>query len=307
MKTILTNVNPRLLAAVFSALVLPVAVPAQPGMMPNGFGGGMSGGYGLDAVKTRIHSTDEEWKVIGPLLQSVLTARQTAESGLSGTQDMGGFGGGWGGFGGGPGGFGGGFGGLGGDSFADPSNRGGFGRGGGPGGGDMFGDPGGRGGRGRGGGGRGGRGGGFGGDNFADPGMGRGGPGGFGPGGFDPAGFGPGGFGPGGPAIAFQIDPATGGPAGSASTTNSAGTTNVVVAVNPGAIGGNNPVALALSELRASISTTNTPAQDIKEKIAAVRGARDKARAEVATAQTRVRLLLTFEQEAVLISLGYLD
>ena len=68
-----------------------------------------------------------------------------------------------------------------------------------------------------------------------------------------------------------------------------------------------NPVALALVELENALATTNAAPEDIKGKVAAVRGAREKAKADLAIAQKNLRLLLTSSQEAVLASLGYLD
>jgi hypothetical protein len=71
--------------------------------------------------------------------------------------------------------------------------------------------------------------------------------------------------------------------------------------------GGNNAVATALAELKTALSKSNTPADQIKEKLAAVRSARQKARADLAAAEINLRLLLTADQETVLISLGYLE
>ena len=259
---------------------------AQPGMGrgPNMAGGNQAGGNGLDGVKSQIHATDEEWKVIGPLLQAVVTCRQTAEYSLGDQQDsmnsQGMFGGGRGGFGGGgPGGFGG-------DSFADPGN---FGGGGGPGG--------------RGGGGRGGfGGGGRGGDSFADPGnFGGGGAGGFG-------GGGRGGFGGGGPG---NFGP--GGPDGGGSTTNATSASGNAADANGPRGGGsagvsaNNAVAYALAELKVTLTATNTPKSEIQEKLTAVQAARKNARTELDAAKADLRKLLTLQQEAVLSSLGYLD
>jgi hypothetical protein len=181
------------------------------------FGGMLPGDTGLDGIKSQIRATDEEWKIIAPVLQSVITLRQTANEGLSGAQGDMGFGDMMGGF----GGFGGGFGFGASDSFADPGGPGGF-WGGGPGG--------------SGGGGSGGSGGG------GSPVMG----------------------------------------------------------------GGQNAVALALTELRTALSTTNTAAE-IKEQVAAVRTARQKARTDLAAAEKKLRSLLTADQEAVLVGLGYLE
>jgi hypothetical protein len=271
----------------------PAAAPAPSGASgranPAPASGISSANTGFDGIKTQLHATDEEWKIISPALQSVITLRQTANEGLSGAQGGTGLGGMMGGFGGGFGGPGGG------DSFSDPGNRGGRGGGGGFGGGDAGGfgggdpagfggggpggfgggDPGGFGGGGRGG--RGGRGGGGGGGGFG------GGPGGFG-------GGGGGGFG-GGDRGGFGGPGGGGGGGGSPIATG----------------GGNNPVALALSELRTAISSTNAPADQIKEQVAAVRTARQKAQTDLAAAQKNLRSLLTADQEAVLVSQGYLE
>jgi len=115
----------------------PASGPARPGAFQPG--GEMAG---MDRLKTQMHSTDEEWKVIGPKLQKVIAARRAAESGISrdgsGTSGAGGYGGPFGrgrggGFGGPGGGFGGPGGGPGGGSFTGPGggrSGGGFGRGG---------------------------------------------------------------------------------------------------------------------------------------------------------------------------------
>ena len=305
------NTSKQLFAGLFSALVLSSVALAQSGPAeratsqaptatastapagngdrvetgrnPNTAVGNLPANTGVDAVKNQIHATDEEWKVIGAGLQSVVTARQTAASGLAGAQgnaDFGGMNGGRGGPGGG---------------FDRGGRGGGFGRGG-PGGGFGRGGPGGN-------------------DSFADPGngggFGRGGPGGGfdrgGPGNDDfGGGFGRGGFagGPGGP----------GGPGGSAGTTNAPATASNESAPNgppgggfPGMTGGNNAVATALAELKSALSNSKTPADQVKEKLAAVRNARQKANADLAAAEKSLRLLLTGDQETVLVSLGYLE
>jgi hypothetical protein len=261
------------------AEILNMDIPAQTGTKPEAvagaapggrrnagaLGGNLSSGTAFDGIKSQIHATDEEWKIIAPVLQSITTLRQTANEGLSGGQGNTGFGGMMGGFGGPGGGLGGG------DSFADPGGRGGLG-GGGPGG-FGGGGPGGFGGGGPGG-------------------FGGGGPGGFGGGG--PGGFGgggPGGFGGGG----------RGGFGGGGRGDSAGGATPVVMS------GGNNAVALALAELKSALATTNTPPGQIKEQIAAVRAARQKARTDLAATEKKLRELLTADQEAVLISLGWLE
>ena len=270
----------KLLAGTAATLVISTAAFAQPGM---GRGANMAGdnqaGYsGLDGVKSQIHATDEEWKVIGPLLQTVITCRQTADYSLGDQQDNmnspGMFGRGRGGFGGG------GPGGRGGDSFADPGSFGGGG-------------PGGRGG----GGGFGGRGGGGGPGDFG----GGGGPGGFG-------GGGPGGFGRGGPG---NFGP--GGPDGEGAATNAPSASGDATGFNGPEGGGfsgmsaNNAVALAMAELKTTLAATNSSKSEIQEKLAAVQEARRKAETDLDTAKGNLRKLLTLQQESVLASLGYLD
>jgi len=110
------NTRNRLAASVLSALVVAAGALAQTGptnrLAPqppnqsaasawgrppamagsNQMAGNPSIGGGLENVKSQIRATDEEWKVISPLLQSVLTARQTAFYSLIGVQGGMGFG-----------------------------------------------------------------------------------------------------------------------------------------------------------------------------------------------------------------------
>ena len=170
----------------------------------------------------------------------------------------------------GPGGPGGESGGPGQDSFAGPGDGGPFGRGGpGPGGFDRGGPAPGGFGRGV-----------PGGEGFGPGGPGPGefgpGPDGFGRGGRGPGGFGRGGPGPGGGPPGF------GGPGG-------------------------NAVTQKLVELRTALADPNTTSEQLKEKISAVRDARQKAKAELAAARKDLLGLLTPDQEAVLVSLDYLD
>jgi hypothetical protein len=61
---------------------LPSTRPAdRNGREPLGFGRGFGGFNELAGVQSRIAATDEEWKVIGPMLQRVSAARRTAEAG----------------------------------------------------------------------------------------------------------------------------------------------------------------------------------------------------------------------------------
>jgi Spy/CpxP family protein refolding chaperone len=265
----------RILSLLSCAAVLAVVgpVPAQP---PGG---------GLDDVKKQLGASDEEWKVIQPKLQKVITARQTLAADARGpAMGFGGFGGG----------------------------RGGFGFGG-------FGGP---------------PGGGFGGF--------PGGPGGFGgppqPGQVMPAPLrdqlqlsteqkkqldelqkevdarlakiltdeqkkqlkdiqqGPGGGPPGGPGGGFPGGP--GGPGGFGGPP-------------PGGLAGGPVASNAISQAQADLKTTladpKHTADEVKEKVAAVRKARQKVRGELETAQKDLLKLLTPEQEATLVGLGYID
>jgi hypothetical protein len=326
----------------------------------------------LASVKSLIRATDEEWKVIAPRLQKVVSARQAANYALNSST-----GGNFGDFGG-PGGRGG-RGGMGNDSFGGPGDSSGGGRGGrggrgGPGGGGDFGGfggpgmdgfggpmdqgPGGRGGRG--GGGRGGRGGGPGGGGpggggpggfGGDPNFG-GGPGGFGlggpggPGGFGPNDFGPGGFG----GFAMPMDPAQANVAsppqnipplaGQPAITQPAPTTQppttqatpavpssasalaVVAQPQPAATASgdsessaagasdakqSNTVAQALTDLQTAMADSKTTPEQLKDKIATARKVRLKARRELDNAQKDLLELLSPDQEAVLMTLGYID
>jgi hypothetical protein len=199
-------------------------------------------------VQAQIKATDEEWRVINPRLQAVITARQAVMTYTASAGGRGGFG-----FGGGSN--------FGTDSFDGPGNGmgGGRGRGGG------FGGPGGP-------------------NGFGGPPNGFGGPGG-------PNGQG----GPGGPNA--QGDPnGQGRQAGRGGQGGRGG---------PG--GGNNAVSTALAELTTALADTTSTPEQIKAKLAAVRAARQRATGDLAAAQKALLPLLTADQEATLVSLGYLD
>jgi hypothetical protein len=242
----------RLLAGVSSILFLSIVMGAQsapqpaqstPAQSPPAAPGGnaSAANAGIESVKPLIKATDEEWKVIGPKLQAVVTARQTVMT-YTAPAGRGGF-------------FGGaGFPNFGGTGSLDGPVADSQGRGG-------------RGGRGRG----------------------PGGPGGFDPAnfpgreGFDPAAFAAGFAGRGGPG-----GPGGGGPAGDFG-------------------GGNNVVSTALAELKTALADSTSTPEQIKAKVAAVRSARQKAAADLTTAQKNLLKLLTADQEVTLLSLGYLD
>jgi len=63
----------------------------------------------------------------------------------------------------------------------------------------------------------------------------------------------------------------------------------------------------ALMELRTVATDPNAIPEQIKEKAAAVRITRQKAKAELVAAQKDLLPLLTQDQEAILVVLGYLD
>jgi Spy/CpxP family protein refolding chaperone len=285
-----------------AVLTIAASTVAQPPGRGNGTPGNAPAGRTGD-IQKQLGASDEEWKVIAPKLQKVIAARQVLAADLRGP-DAGGFGGpvfvGGGGFGGG--------------AFGGPG-RGGRGGFDGPGGGG----PGGRGG-------------------FGGPPQ---------PGQVMPAflqdvlgltaeqkkqlevlqkevddklakilteeqkkqlkempqGFGRGGFGgpPGGPGGPGENAGGPGGPGGGPPRGFGGG--------GPGGPmgGGNSPISQAQADLKTLLSEPKHSAAEVKEKVAAVRKARQKARADLEAAQKDLLRLLTAEQEAVLVSLGYLD
>ena len=67
------------------------------------------------------------------------------------------------------------------------------------------------------------------------------------------------------------------------------------------------PVAKASADLRTTLENKDAPADDIKTKLAALREAREKARAELQAAQKELKEVLTQRQEAVLVTNGMLE
>jgi hypothetical protein len=212
-------------AGIASVLLLSVGLIAQRGSDPS-----PPASTGIENVQQLIKATDQEWTVIAPKLQAVVTARQAVMTYTANAVGRGfGFPG--------PGDFGT-------DSFNGPSNSPGFG---------------GRFGRGPGG------------PGSPDGGRGRE--------GFDPA-------------MLAAMAAARGGPGRG----------------GPGALGGiNNPVSAALTDLKTALAEPTTTPEQVKTKLAAVRTARQKAATDLETAQKDVRRLLTADQEATLVSLGYID
>jgi hypothetical protein len=71
--------------------------------------------------------------------------------------------------------------------------------------------------------------------------------------------------------------------------------------------GGGNSLTQAQTELKAVLDDPKHTTTDVAEKIAAVRKARAKARADLSAAQKDLLDMLTAAQEAALVSLGYLE
>jgi hypothetical protein len=78
--------------------------------------------------------------------------------------------------------------------------------------------------------------------------------------------------------------------------------------------GGNNadnqpqtPVAKASADLRATLENKDAPADDIKAKLAALRDAREKVKADLQASQKELKEILTQRQEAVLVTNGMLE
>jgi Spy/CpxP family protein refolding chaperone len=99
--------------------------------------------------------------------------------------------------------------------------------------------------------------------------------------------------------------------------TASAGGGEVAVGAPGGAFGGppgpfggggsSNAISRAQNDLKTLLNDSKHSAAEVREKMAAVRAARQQARADLEAAQRDLVPLLTAEQEAVLVSLGYLD
>jgi hypothetical protein len=62
-----------------------------------------------------------------------------------------------------------------------------------------------------------------------------------------------------------------------------------------------------MSELQQATSDASTTPRQLRVKVAAVRAARQKAKAKLEAARKELLDLISPEQEAVLVSLGYLE
>jgi hypothetical protein len=67
------------------------------------------------------------------------------------------------------------------------------------------------------------------------------------------------------------------------------------------------PVAKAQADLRTALENKDTPAPELAAKLAALRDARDKARADLTASQKELKEILTQRQEAVLVTMGMLE
>jgi hypothetical protein len=76
---------------------------------------------------------------------------------------------------------------------------------------------------------------------------------------------------------------------------------------DPNAQQNQSAVAKAQADLRTVLDNKDSKPEEIKAKLAALRDAREKAKADVTAAQKDLRELLTQRQEAVLVNMGFLD
>jgi hypothetical protein len=67
------------------------------------------------------------------------------------------------------------------------------------------------------------------------------------------------------------------------------------------------PLIQAQADLQAALADPETSDDSVRERLAVLREARQKARVELAAATKDLLELLTIDQEAMLVSLGYLD
>ena len=76
-------------------------------------------------------------------------------------------------------------------------------------------------------------------------------------------------------------------------------------AVNPNQA--DNPVSRALTDLQAAVASPETPTVQLNVKLQVLRDARLKARVNLQNVREELRKLLTVRQEAILLTVGYLD
>jgi hypothetical protein len=105
---------------------------------------------------------------------------------------------------------------------------------------------------------------------------------------------------PGGPPLAGPGVP--GGPAGAV-----LGVPGGPPRGGPGGPGQRDPSAQLRADLQTALDDPKASPDEIREKVAALRKARENAKADLAAAEKDLLELLTAYQEAVLVNLGYLD
>jgi hypothetical protein len=67
------------------------------------------------------------------------------------------------------------------------------------------------------------------------------------------------------------------------------------------------PVATKAQELQTTLQNKDTPPDELKQKLAELRQARTKAKADVVKAQEDLREIVTVRQESVLVTMGILE
>ena len=75
----------------------------------------------------------------------------------------------------------------------------------------------------------------------------------------------------------------------------------------PGFGGRDNAISQALADLQTALTDAQVRPEQLQEKMAAVRLARQKAKSKLQAAQKELLELLAPDQEAVLVSLGFID
>jgi hypothetical protein len=71
--------------------------------------------------------------------------------------------------------------------------------------------------------------------------------------------------------------------------------------------GGDSAITQAMADLKTAAADAKTAPDELKKKVAAVRIARQKARDKLEAAKKELLDLLSPDQEAVLVGLGYLE
>jgi predicted nucleic acid-binding Zn-ribbon protein len=77
--------------------------------------------------------------------------------------------------------------------------------------------------------------------------------------------------------------------------------------VPPGFGGRDSAISQALADLQTAAADAKTSPEQLQQKVAAVRAARQKARAKLEAAVKELLEVVAPDQEAVLVGLGYID